>query len=109
MDTSVIFGLSAVLLFCLGLRGAMLHRSPLGKLLSINVCGAGVFLLMVTLAYQTMQIPVEGEEAKPDALLHALVLTGIVVAVSATALGLAILRRLQCRGASDSEGAIDNE
>ncbi len=59
-----------------------------GGCLSINVCGAGVFLVFVTLAYR-------GSELPPDPVPHALVLTGIVVAVSATALALALGRRLR--------------
>jgi multicomponent Na+:H+ antiporter subunit C len=47
-----------------------------------------VFMLFVAIAYR-------GPEQPPDALPHALVLTGIVVAVSATALALALGRRLR--------------
>ena len=69
-------------------RGALLRRSLLGRIIAINVCGAGVFMLFVAIAYR-------GPEQPPDALPHALVLTGIVVAVSATALALALGRRLR--------------
>ncbi len=86
--TAIIYGLTGVVLFALGVRGALLHRSLLGRVLSINVCGAGVFLLFVTLAYRGWELP-------PDPVPHALVLTGIVVAVSATALALALGRRLR--------------
>jgi multicomponent Na+:H+ antiporter subunit C len=44
--------------------------------------------LFVAIAYR-------GPAQAPDALPHALVLTGIVVAVSATALALALGRRLR--------------
>lgn len=84
----LIYGLTGVGLFALGVRGALLHRSLLGKILSINVCGAGVFLVFVTLAYRGWDLP-------PDPVPQALVLTGIVVAVSATALALALGRRLR--------------
>ena len=84
----VIYGLTGVVLFALGLRGALLHRSLLGRVLAINICGAGVFLVFVALAYR-------GSELTPDPVPHALVLTGIVVAVSATALALALGRRLR--------------
>ena len=56
-------------------------------MLAINVCGAGVFLVFVALAYR-------GPGLAPDPVPHALVLTGIVVAVSATALAVALGRRL---------------
>ncbi len=86
--TEIIYGLTGVGLFAIGARGALLHLSLLGRVLSINVCGAGVFLVFVTLAYR-------GRELPPDPVPHALVLTGIVVAVSATALALALGRRLR--------------
>ena len=86
--TEILYGLSGVGLFALGLRGALLQRALLGRVLAINVCGAGVFLVFVSLAYR-------GPELTPDPVPHALVLTGIVVAVSATALALALGRRLR--------------
>jgi multicomponent Na+:H+ antiporter subunit C len=89
--TEFIYGLTGVGLFALGARGALLHGSLLGRVLSINVCGAGVFLVFVTLSYRGWHLP-------PDPLPHALVLTGIVVAVSATALALALGRRLRNAG-----------
>lgn len=86
--TAILYALVGIALFALGLRGALLRRSLLGRVLAINVCGAGVFLLLIAIAYR-------GPQATPDALPHALVLTGIVVAVSATALALALGRRLR--------------
>ena len=54
----------------------------------VNISGSGIFLVFVAIAYR-------GGDATPDPLPHALVLTGIVVAVSATALALALGRRLR--------------
>lgn len=88
LTTQIIYGLAGVALFALGVRGVLMHLSLLGRVLSINVCGAGVFLVFVTLAYRGWELP-------PDPVPHALVLTGIVVAVSATALALALGRRLR--------------
>lgn len=85
---SIIYGLAAVGLFVIGLRGALLHSSALARILAINVCGIGVFLMFVVVAWR-------GPDASPDPVPHALVLTGIVVAVSATALALVLARRLQ--------------
>ena len=90
-DTQVIYTLAGVALFALALRAVLLHRTLLGRVLAINVCGAGVFLVFVALAYR-------GPEQAPDAVPHALVLTGIVVAVSATALAVALGRRLKETG-----------
>lgn len=88
LPAEVIYGLAGLGLFALGLRGALLHGTLLGQILAINVCGAGVFLVLVTVAYR-------GPSSVPDPVPHALVLTGIVVAVSATALALALDRRLR--------------
>jgi multicomponent Na+:H+ antiporter subunit C len=86
--TEIVYGLTGVGLFALGLNGALVHRAFLGRVIGINICGAGVFLVFVTIAYR-------GPSLAPDPVPHALVLTGIVVAVSATALALALGRRLR--------------
>lgn len=91
MNTLLIYNFTALLLFAAGLRGALLRHSVIGQIISINVCGCGLFLWMVTLAFRG-----DGEAA--NALMHALVLTGIVIAVSASALALAIDSRLQQAG-----------
>ena len=85
--THWIYTVTACLIMALGLRAALLHASLLHRVIAVNVMGAGVFLLLITLAYR-------GPDVAPDPLPHALVLTGIVVAVSATALALALVRRL---------------
>jgi len=82
-----IYGLSACMIIALGLRATLLAHSMLQRVIAINVMGAGVFMMMITIAYR-------GPDAAPDPVPHALVLTGIVVAVSATALALTLLRQL---------------
>jgi len=99
LSSTFVFAFAGIALFAMGLRGALLHRALLGRVLAINVCGGGVFLLLVSLAYR-------GPELAPDPLPHALVLTGIVVAVSATALALALGRQL--RRATAATGERDN-
>lgn len=99
LSANLIFSLAGAALFALGLRGALLQTLLLGRILAINVCGAGVFLVLISLAYR-------GPQVAPDPLPHALVLTGIVVAVSATALALALGRHLAraVNGASGESG-----
>ena len=80
-------GITGCLIVALGLRTALLHALLLHRLIGIKVMGAGVFLLLIAVAYR-------GPGVAPDPVPHALVLTGIVVAVSATALALALARRL---------------
>lgn len=79
---------AGIFLFAIGLWGTWLHAHYVRKIISLNVMGAGVFLTLIAVAYR-------GETLPPDPVPHALVLTGIVVAVSATALALVIIRRLE--------------
>ncbi|MEZ5536264.1 MAG: cation:proton antiporter subunit C [Thiolinea sp.] len=88
LTTQELYVLSGVFLFTIGLWGTWLHAHYVRKIISLNVMGAGVFLILIALAYR-------GKDLLPDPLPHALVLTGIVVAVSATALALVIIRRLE--------------
>ena len=100
MTSLIIYSTVGIFLFAIGLAAVLIRREMFYRLLALNVCGAGLFLLMVALA----RLPVDaGKAAAPDPILHALVLTGIVVAVSATALGLAILRKLERTAASADE------
>lgn len=78
-------GIGAVLI-ALSLLAFLLSKRLLKKLLAFNIMGSGVFLMMVGMA-QTQN------EGAADAVPQALVLTGIVVAVSATALALVVIRR----------------
>ena len=88
LTTQILYALTGCVIAALGLRGVLLHASLLQRIVAINVMGAGVFMLLIAVAYR-------GPGLSPDPLPHALVLTGIVVAVSATALALALARRLQ--------------
>jgi multicomponent Na+:H+ antiporter subunit C len=87
MSTQLLYGGSGIILFLLGLWSFLVHAPLLRKLIAINVMGAGVFHVLVAIADRGASMP-------PDPIPHALVLTGIVVAVSATALALAFGQRL---------------
>jgi multicomponent Na+:H+ antiporter subunit C len=87
LTTQILYALAGCVITALGLRAALLHAVLLQRIVAINVMGAGVFMLLIAVAYRGPGLP-------PDPLPHALVLTGIVVAVSATALALALARRL---------------
>lgn len=87
MSIVFFYALTGVGLFTLGLYALIAYAHLLRKILAINVMGSGVFLVLVSLAART--------EAVPDPVPHAMVITGIVVAVSATALALALLLRLR--------------
>ena len=88
LQTQLFYILAGIFLVAIGLWGTWLHKHYVRKIISLNIMGSGVFLVMISLAYR-------GENLPTDPILHALVLTGIVVAVSATALALVIIRRLE--------------
>jgi multicomponent Na+:H+ antiporter subunit C len=97
LETSTLYGLLGIILAALGLHAAVLQRDTLRRILAINILGVGVFLVFIATAYN-------GPDVAPDAVPQALVLTGIVVAVAATALALALLRRLEgSREGTDDE------
>ena len=81
------YAVTGVALFSVGLHAVLVRRHLLRKVLALNVLGSGVFMVLVALA--------DRGEVAPDPVPHAMVLTGIVVAVSATALALHLARRLR--------------
>lgn len=89
MSPATLFGLCAAALVGLGLFGLVVHPHPLRKLLSFNLLGGGVFLLFGVVARRGAAAGMGG-----DPVPQALVITGIVVAFSATALAVALLVRL---------------
>lgn len=88
MNSFFIYSLAGAGLFVLGLYALIVHAHLLRKILAINVMSSGVFLLLVALARHS------GEPAVADPVLQAMVITGIVVAVSATALALVLMLKL---------------
>ena len=87
MNIAFFYALTGLGLFTLGLYALIVYRHLLRKILAINVMGSGVFLVLVALAARTQDVP--------DPVPHAMVITGIVVAISATALALALMLRLR--------------
>ena len=85
MTTGLLFALAGAALFTLGVAGVVLIDHLLRRILAFNVMGSGAFLVLVGLAQR-------GDV--PDPVPQAMVLTGIVVAVAATALALALVRKL---------------
>jgi len=89
MSAGTLFGLCASALIGLGLFGLIVNPHPLRKILAFNVVGSGVFLLFGAIAYRGA-----GSGMGGDPVPQALLITGIVVAFSATALAVALLLRL---------------
>lgn len=87
MTVALLYTISGVLVSAIGVYGILAQAHLLRKILAFNLMGSGVSLVLIALAWR---VP----EAPPDPVPHALVLTGIVVAVSATGFALALTRRI---------------
>ena len=106
MNALTLFGLCGSALVGIGVYGLIVNPQPLRKILAFNLIGSGVFLLFGAIARRGATVGMGG-----DPVPQALVITGIVVAFSATALAVALLLRLHeatgsaTLGAADSDGA----
>lgn len=83
---TLVYGLTGLFLFVVGLGGLISCAQLLRKILAVNIMASGVFLFLVTIAY--------GHGLVIDPVPHAIVLTGIVVSVSGTAVALALACRV---------------
>lgn len=93
-----IYAVTAGLTFCVALAGVFLCRHFFKKIVAAKILGASVFLLLVSMAKRDF-------EEFADPVPHAMVITGIVVAVSASAFALALARRIRREtGESTFEG-----
>jgi multicomponent Na+:H+ antiporter subunit C len=87
MSQFQLYGMTGVALFGLGMYAVIAHAHLIRKILAINFMGSGIFLVLGAVARRA-------SEGMPDPVPHAMVLTGIVVAVSATAFSLSLTRRI---------------
>ena len=93
---------ASVALFCIGLYIIIAKNNLIKKLLGLNIMETGVFSFIVALgAVDGGDAPIMGTDAHApfaSPIPQALVLTGIVVAVSTTALALSLIIRIhrQC-------------
>ena len=79
----------AVLLFAIGFTTLLLQRNLIKKIIGFNIMDTAIYLLLTSVGY------IEGRTA--PILTDGLVLTGIVVSVSVTALMLSLTVRLYRR------------
>ena len=87
MSTFAVYFVAGAALFALGFHALLVCRHLVRKILGMNVMGNGVFLIFIATAERnTVEIP--------DPVPQAMVLTGIVVAVCATAFALALAERV---------------
>lgn len=93
----------AIVLFGIGLTMLLFHRNLIKKLIGMNIMDTGVFLFLASVGYiRGRAAPIiENGVTDPDAYINpvpaGLVLTGIVVSVSVTAVMLALTVRLYRR------------
>ncbi len=83
--------LGAVLV-AVGFAGLVGGPDLLRRLIGFNVAGSGLFLLFGALSGRMRGDPLP---TGPDPVPQAMIITGIVVALAATALGVALARRLE--------------
>jgi multicomponent Na+:H+ antiporter subunit C len=100
MSGAVLYGLIGIALFVMGLFAVIAGTDPLRRILAVNVSSSGVFLALVALARR-------GTGTEVDPVPQAMVITGIVVAVSATALAVVLIQRLRGDDAPAEGGARD--
>ncbi len=93
---------ASVVLFCIGLYILIAKNNLIKKFLGLNIMETAVFAFIVALGVvEGGEAPILDAEAQApfaSPIPHALVLTGIVVAVSTTALALSLIIRIyrQC-------------
>ncbi|MCC5847035.1 MAG: NADH-quinone oxidoreductase subunit K [Verrucomicrobia bacterium] len=86
---ALIYALAGIWITVIGLRSVLVEEDFFRKIIASNILGSGVFLVLVAMARRNPDLNVP-----PDPVPHGMILTGIVVAVSATALMLALLGHL---------------
>jgi multicomponent Na+:H+ antiporter subunit C len=87
MSFHFIYTLTGIALFFLGFYSLIIYPHLLRKILALNIMGSGVFLVLISIAKHA-------EALFADPVPHAMVITGIVIAISATALALVLMLKL---------------
>jgi multicomponent Na+:H+ antiporter subunit C len=95
-SSALLYALAGIWITVIGLRGVLVEENYFRKIIASNMLGSGVFLVLVALARRSPAGP-------PDPVPHGMILTGIVVAVSATGLMLALLGHLKDMENDDAE------
>ncbi len=88
----------AIILFVIGMYTMLTHSNMIKKVIAMNIMDASVFLLFVAIGYtHGGQAPIISDGADVvyvNPLPGALMLTGIVVAVSVTAYALSLIVKI---------------
>ena len=94
---------ATIILFGIGLTMLLFHRNLIKKLIGMNIMDTGVFLFLASMGYiEGRKAPIitdgiQNVEAYINPVPAGLVLTGIVVSVSVTAVMLSLSIRLYKR------------
>lgn len=99
MSAGLVYAAAGILLAVLGLGAVVLLDQLLRRILACNIMGSGIFLVLVGLAQR---------DGTADPVPQAMVLTGIVVAVAATALALVLTRRWHALSGMDRLPAVQD-
>ncbi|MDP2212872.1 NADH-quinone oxidoreductase subunit K [Phenylobacterium sp.] len=102
MISTTAFGLTGAVLVALGLYGFVARRHLLRRLLAFNLVGSGLFLMFGALARRA-------EDGGSDPAPQAMIITGIVVALSATALAVTLIVRLHERTGATGLPDVEDE
>lgn len=87
LQSAELYAIAGIALFGLGFYALIAYPHLLRKIMGMNIMGTGVFMSFVAIAYR-------GPAQTADPVPHALVITGIVVAVCATGLALALATQI---------------
>jgi multicomponent Na+:H+ antiporter subunit C len=94
---------TGIILFAIGLTMLLFHRNIIKKLIGLNIIDSGTFLFLASMGYiygRKAPIIVDGVQSASayiNPVPAGLVLTGIVVSVSVTAITLSLTIRLYKR------------
>lgn len=96
------YAVTAVILFGIGFTNLMLQQNLLRKVIGFNIMDSAIFLLLASLGYIDGGVaPIVGDRGFDPLYINpipsGLVLTGIVVSVSVTAIMLSLTIRLYQR------------
>lgn len=87
MEQHHLYAAVAALLFAGGFYALLVDPHLLRKIIALNVMSSGVFLLLISIARRDAG-------PFPDPVPQAMVLTGIVVGISISALAMVLARRI---------------
>ncbi|MFW6458035.1 MAG: cation:proton antiporter subunit C [Halodesulfurarchaeum sp.] len=98
---------TAMALLAIGLYGVVASSNLVKKIVGLNIFQVGIFLFFVTSGFVSGGAPAvvgHGAETLVSPFPHVLILTAIVVGVSLTAVGLALIVRIY-----DEYGSLEED